>query len=214
MFAFVGVLEFELSAPGRPVDLSEQFLMWAANDACGLTRADGFNPDFLIRGVQKHGIADETAMPYIPKKERISAPTPQAVASAGRRVGAEVTTIKHWSSPIGFTDEHMARLRERLDAGRPVTVTVCWPFGIPDKDIVTADHFLIDRGIDGTSKDGHGVILVGYVLDAAVPGGGFFHVRNSWGTGFADGGYAKIDFATARKYGTDAYAVSLPAGAR
>jgi hypothetical protein len=119
VFAFVGVLEYELSAPGRPVDLSEQFLMWAANDACGLTRMDGFNPDLLVRGIKKHGIADETAMPYFPKKECIAPPTAEAVASARRRLGAEVTSIKHWSSPIGFTDEHMSQLQQRLDAGRP-----------------------------------------------------------------------------------------------
>ncbi|MBY0513854.1 MAG: hypothetical protein K2P78_08070 [Gemmataceae bacterium] len=87
VFAFVGVLEYELSAPGRPADLSEQFLMWAANDACGLARMDGFNPDLLARGIRSHGIADETDAPYTPRRAKIATPSPAARASGRRRLG-------------------------------------------------------------------------------------------------------------------------------
>jgi Papain family cysteine protease len=209
VFAFVGVLEYELARAGTPAELSEQYLMWAANESNGLTRTEGFNPDYLIKGLQKHGIADEQFMPYVDRNEPLGTPTADASANARRRLGAELTSIKHWSSPIGFTDDHLSRLRDQLDGDQPVTVTFCWPFGVSDRDMVTAEHFMIDKGIDGSSKDGHGVILVGYGLDASVPGGGYFWFRNSWGTGFAAGGYGKIDFKMAKKYGTDAYFVTL-----
>ncbi len=56
---------------------------------------------------------------------------------------------------------------------------------------------------------GHGVIILGYKLDDTVPGGGYFVVRNSWGTTFADDGHVKITFDFAKKHGIDAYRVTL-----
>jgi C1A family cysteine protease len=53
------------------------------------------------------------------------------------------------------------------------------------------------------------VILVGYGFDDKVAGGGYFILRNSWGPKFADKGYAWITFEYAKKYGIDAYAVSV-----
>jgi C1A family cysteine protease len=50
---------------------------------------------------------------------------------------------------------------------------------------------------------------VGYGVDERIAGGGYFVLRNSWGPKFADKGYAKITFEYARKYGIDAYAVSV-----
>ncbi len=70
-------------------------------------------------------------------------------------------------------------------------------------------HFIIDKSIDGKSKDSHGVILVGYGIDEKVAGGGYLILRNSWGPKFADRGYARISFAYARKYGIDAYVVTV-----
>src|SRR5258707_14479840 len=52
VFAMVGVIEYQLAGRGKPLELSEQFIMWAANQANGLTRTDGFNPDLLIAGLK------------------------------------------------------------------------------------------------------------------------------------------------------------------
>jgi hypothetical protein len=209
VFAFVGVIEYHLARRGQPLDLSEQFLMWAANKATGLKRTEGFNPDLLVAGLKQYGICREALMPYVPKNERLAKPSATALDDASSRTACKVISIKHWSSAIGFKDRDIQRITKRLDKGVPVTATFCWPFGLFDEQIVDAQHFLIDKGIDGKSKDGHGVILVGYGLDAKVAGGGYFILRNSWGPRFADKGYARITFAFAKKYGIDAYIVSV-----
>lgn len=210
VFAFVGVLEYQVSKPGRPVDLSEQFLMWAANDASGVVRIEGHNPDFLIQGLEKHGICLESAMPYVPRKEPIEEPSDKAKADAATtHTHCELVSIKHWKSDIGFTDDHMQKLTDYLDKRQPITVTLCWPQGLYDKQIVDTRYFLVDRNVDGASKNGHGVILVGYGLDKKVDGGGYFIARNAWGREFADKGYLGVTFDYAKKYGTDAYFVKL-----
>ena len=209
VFAFVGVLEYQLSKRGKPVDLSEQFIMWAANEANALERTDGFNPDFLIAGLKKHGICSESMMPYVPRNETIEGPSDAARRDASSRLNWELESIKHWSSDIGFTDDQMKDLMARLDKRQPVTAPFCWPKGKTDEQIVDSRHFLIDDATDGADKSGHGVILVGYGLDKRAKGGGYFILRNAWGTKFADRGYLGINFEMAKRYGIDAYVVAL-----
>jgi hypothetical protein len=209
VFAMVGVIEYHLARRGKQVDLSEQFIMWAANDATGLKRTEGFNPDLLIAGLKHHGICEESLMPYIPRNEAIRKPSDEALQDARSRTSCKVISIKHWSSAIGFGDEDFKKITRRLEKGSPVTATFCWPEGLYDEQIVDARHFIIDTHINGKSKDGHGVILVGYGLDDRVAGGGYFILRNSWGPKFADHGYARITFEYAKKYGIDAYVVSV-----
>lgn len=209
VFAFVAPLEFQLSKSGRPADLSEQFLMWAANDASRITRIEGHNPDHLIRGLQKHGICSEQLMPYIPRKEPLGEPRTTALKDAAIRKNCELVSIKHWQSDIGFGADHMQSLIQTLDKELPVTVTLCWPSGLPDEQIIDRNNVLLDRQVDGTDRSGHGVVLVGYALDAATPGGGYFIVRNSWGRKFANNGYVGVTFDYARRYGIDAYFVRV-----
>ena len=52
-------------------------------------------------------------------------------------------------------------------------------------------------------------LATGYGLDDKIAGGGYFILPNSWGPKFADKGYARITFDYARKYGIDAYIVSV-----
>ena len=42
---------------------------------------------------------------------------------------------------------------------------------------------------------GHAVFCVGYQTDSAVAGGGALIVKNSWGTGWGDGGYFYLPYA-------------------
>jgi C1A family cysteine protease len=209
VFAMVGVIEFQLARQGKQADLSEQFLMWAANKANNLKLKEGFNPDYLIAGLMQYGICEESLMLYVPKNEIIRKPSEEAIKDAQTRTSCKVISIKHWSSSIGYGEKDMKEILRRLEKGSPVSGTFCWPEGLYDEQIVNKQHFIIDKSIDGKSKDGHGVILVGYGVDEKIAGGGYFIIRNSWGTKFADRGYAKITFEYAKKYGIDAYIVSV-----
>lgn len=207
-FAFLGPAEFELARKGRAVRLSPQYLMWAANRANHLDRLEGFNPDLLVRGLEEYGVCEESLMPYVPRNEPLGEASVAALNDGRQRRRFLLDVIKHWTAPIGFDDSDLHQIMETLEAGTPVTATFCWPAGLNDREIVDENFFLRDRGIDGADKSGHGVVLVGYVVDADGHSGHFIF-RNSWGAAFAEGGYAKISFALARKYGIDAYVVTI-----
>ena len=115
VFAMVGVMEYQLARRGKHVDLSEQFIMWAANEANNLNRTEGFNPDWLIPGLKKYGICKESLMPYVPFNEPIQKPSAKALKDAATRTSCEVDSIKHWSSKRGFTDEDIKKITDCLD---------------------------------------------------------------------------------------------------
>ena len=59
------------------------------------------------------------------------------------------------------------------------------------------DHY--DSGVYeyawGELRGGHAVLLVGYADVAGQYGGGYFIVKNSWGTGFGEGGFFRIGYS-------------------
>jgi hypothetical protein len=104
----------------------------------------------------------------------------------------------------------VAALRARLDAGRPVVVTVetfpAWDY--PSVNLSGE----VPMPLPGATRDGaHAVCLVGYMEHAGLPGGGRFVFRNSWGglwasEGRAEGGYGTLYFDYLRHRGLDGFA--------
>ena len=47
----------------------------------------------------------------------------------------------------------------------------------------------------GSYLGGHAILIVGYTDDPSVDGGGYFIVKNSWGTGWGEGGYFNIAYS-------------------
>jgi hypothetical protein len=49
--------------------------------------------------------------------------------------------------------------------------------------------------VSGAYQGGHAILIVGYEDNTTVSGGGFFTVKNSWGTGWGDQGYFYIAYS-------------------
>jgi hypothetical protein len=65
----------------------------------------------------------------------------------------------------------------------------------------------LDTYMTETARGGHAVALVGYTSDR-------FIVRNSWGTGWGDGGYAYASLDYAERAFTEAYGMTISPGER
>ena len=50
----------------------------------------------------------------------------------------------------------------------------------------------------GTDDVNHGVLLVGYVDNTGYPGGGYWIIKNSWGTGWNGNGYGTVMYGNIR----------------
>jgi hypothetical protein len=69
-------------------------------------------------------------------------------------------------------------------------------------DLATANDGNLDEYNADVTRGGHAVALVGYKPDR-------FIVRNSWGTGWGDGGFAYASYDYAQEAFTEAYGVEL-----
>jgi len=81
-----------------------------------------------------------------------------------------------------------------LEAGYPVYIGM----GVP-KDM--ADGLAVIRPETKMTKGGHAVIIVGYRLDDSVPGGGYFLIKNSWGTDNGENGYQWMPIGLCQRSG-------------
>ncbi len=89
-----------------------------------------------------------------------------------------------------------------LAEGDPVTVALKWPSAVKLDNNAT-----MGTRNNPPSGKGHMVVLVGYDIDAAQPGGGHCQIRNSWGEKWGENGYAWVTFEYLKKNGDEAYAV-------
>jgi C1A family cysteine protease len=66
---------------------------------------------------------------------------------------------------------------------------------------VYADFFNYRSGVyeyvSGAYQGGHAILIVGYQDDPIVHGGGYFIVKNSWGTGWGEAGFFKVAYSQA-----------------
>jgi C1A family cysteine protease len=206
--ACAAVREFLQGENSTSSDLSEQFLYWDCKERDGHV-GSGTWIRVGMECLKEDGVCTEQAWPYNPQPiadNEGQGPPPGGVndkAKAYRVTGSEKLEPR-WVN----------NLRETLAEGLPIAFSVpvytFW-FAQPTRrsgDIrmpLTTDH----------NEGGHAMCMVGYEDDHDVPGGGFFLVRNSWGTdrwgadNIIGPGYARIPYAYISQYGRAAYTARI-----
>ncbi len=206
-FSSIAFLEFHLAeSSGATVDRhSEQFVYWACKKEDGIPNAEGTFVSTARAVLKTYGACLNKTWKYnplpIPNKEGQGPPPAGAKAEA---------RLSLWTKAKKVAASNVERLREQLDAKRPVVLSVMtfpsWDFG------TTADTGDITMPFPGEASDGgHAICLVGYLVDPTAPGGGRLIFRNSWGTTWAKksqaaAGYGTLPFEYVKKYALEAFA--------
>jgi hypothetical protein len=206
--ASAAVREYLLGTDSTTSDLSEQFLYWACKQRDGYP-GEGTWIKTAMGVLEELGICAETIWPYVPNK--IPGNEGQGPPPAGSEEQAAAYRIAK-----GKLEEPrwVPQLKEALADGKPVA------FAVP-----VYNYWLSEPARSGgdirmplssdSTLGGHAMCLVGYQDDTAVPGGGYFLVRNSWGTTWATksaigAGYCRLPYAYMAKLGRSAYTATAP----
>ena len=122
LFAITALAEYEsnrhsASPKGR---LSEEYLIWAANDACGKHHDQAMFYE-AVQGLNVLGICAADRMPYTSKPDPNRKPSAAALAdSESLRQRWQVEWIKRWSVDQRLTESELLGIKRALIAGHPV----------------------------------------------------------------------------------------------
>ena len=174
-----------------PNALSEQFLYWSiknqSNDPSPAD--DGTWLEYARDMLVAHGICKDAFCSYIPTPQKPVGgvqPGSAAVADALLRKHSAPTHVR---KPSGAA----AQILNLLGNGRPVAVSVpifrdpALPGGPTNWEtgVGVAYGRILNPPPKSVVDGGHCVCVTGFVPDAGEPNGGYFVIRNSWGTRWA-----------------------------
>lgn len=206
-FACTAVREGLLAGAPAEINLSEQFVYYN----CKLRDGYSGSGTFVAVGMQvlrDVGICPEEVWPYQPNpvagnEGQGPAPEPAGAAASGFRTQSAVQVPARW---VYF-------LKWRLSEGKPVAFAVpvyTYWFTRPWRD---SGDLRMPLPTD-KKEGGHAMCMVGYTDDPDVPGGGYFLVRNSWGTDWAQDsavapGYCRIPYEYITRFCMTAYTATV-----
>jgi hypothetical protein len=163
-------------ATGDLSDLSEQFVYWASKERDGMPNIRGTRPDVALEVLRDMGVCTEAIWPY--ESRNIAGNEGQGPPPDGAAEQARLRRILAFSC---LANRNYRQIKAALADGTLVLV------GLP-----TYEHWnnswqarvlgRVRQPLPGEAeRGGHAMVVVGYRDDPAVPGGGYFIVRNSWG---------------------------------
>jgi hypothetical protein len=198
--------------------LSEQFLYWTAKERDGLTRSDGTWIHCAMAGLSEVGVCRAHLWPYDrrPRRPRHHGPPPSAAVAdaAAFRIGI----------PIPITTDLPENFK-RILSGKSGLAPRAIAFSIPVFDSWLQNPVTYKRGKfpmplpRERANSGHCMAIVGYQDDSRYAGGGYFIVRNSWGTQWASEsphgpGHGMIPYAFIERHCQDAFTATGPGETR
>jgi hypothetical protein len=166
---------------GDPTDLSEQFLYYVCKQKDGIRGDVGTNPLLAIQQLRDVGICTEQTWPY--QGEPVDNANPgHGPAPALALDEARLRRISGFTQLPASGSAGVGQIKAQLAQGKPVMI------GMPIYEHWTGSTQATLLGrlrapLPGERKaGGHAMCVVGYRDDDGAPGGGYFIVRNSWGT--------------------------------
>jgi len=182
-FAAAGALESYNLIRGKGLsrtndDRAEEILL-----SCSTAGScSGGYPNKAADYIRDTGLPPETYFPYTDSS------SDDLCVNAGTGWSANTTKSISWSY-ICTTTVSVETIKNALKTYGPLSTTMD----------VYYDFFSYQSGVyeyvSGSYQGGHAILIVGYQDDSSVDGGGYFIVKNSWGTEWGESGYFKIAYS-------------------
>lgn len=178
-----------------PEDLSEEMLNWGCKETDG-DRASGTSFTSAAAALRRRGQPVEHLWPYDPSRDE--------GAASYRPPGGALDPAACHTATLRRVGVRIDDLRRYLATGHAIAlgIPLCAGFYAP-----RAGHVGMPAPQD-VIWEGHAVVVVGYA-DRPQPGGGEFTIRNSWGSGWGDGGYGYLPYDYVEQYGVEAWIVDV-----
>jgi C1A family cysteine protease len=186
-------------------DLSEQYLYWTSKHHDGEPQSGGTMVKVAMERMVEEGTCAEAVWPYVPQKVPGNEPQDPAPPSADEDAAAH-----QFADSDDLGTGSAAALCSALDERRPVALAVPVFPNWTGNQMFKLSGFIPMPLPGGPPDDGHAMCAVGYGHDEDFAGGGYFILRNSWGTQFAPSspvapGHALLPFAYWEEYGWEAF---------
>jgi len=218
VFATTFLIEYRAAQTEKlnGLDLSEEYLNWAKNQA-NKTDVDGGKFADIIHGYQEFGMVPRSDMPnqatFDPKQPATPGKPVIAIGKEFPRFRFEF--IKEWNNQKGMSDRELELTKAALRSGRPVATGIWW---LTHFETVMVDQVPLlkeyarseNKNRDASKNpmfDGHSIDLVGFHEGEQFPGGGYFIFRNSFGPRFGHDGYGFLSFDYMSRYANDAIVI-------
>ncbi|MDY6984899.1 MAG: C1 family peptidase [Candidatus Thermoplasmatota archaeon] len=177
-FSGTAFLESELSER----DLSEQYFFYACKQRDGSPYSDGTTMTAVRDAIKYDGACYEETWPYNPYPTDDPAQGPAPAGAAAEAKNFVYPNVQYWGY---FFSPSIEALKSKLDNGHMIS------FGVPVYDSWYSSPETKRTGVitmplsNDQTVGGHAMDIVGYVDNANYAGGGYFLIRNSWGTDWA-----------------------------
>lgn len=205
-FAMTAVHEFYRSQSGTPQDFSEQFLYHQTK----LIDGSGGCGTWAVKAAQvltNTGEARESVWPYNPN--------PPCNNNGVRPANALADAAGFKVQPIVLNPKDVNAIKSALASGCVCEVSVP-VYNSWYQSAATRQTGRITMRVGSEPQaGGHAMCAIGYQDDSTAPGGGFFILRNSWGTAWASlspygAGNGTIPYAYIANEGWEAVTTPVP----
>jgi autotransporter-associated beta strand protein len=181
-------------------DFSEQQLAWETDPDLGSTQGGGgFEP--MLDYYMNHGVVADSVVPVYPDDDYWDAPP------AGTPVHPADYASRCWKigSWMPIADNSAANLKSMLKLYGPIVM------GFNASDMYGSVADLKANYTVHSNGDNHAVSLVGYYDDATCPTGGYWVIKNSWGTGDGENGFRYVPYNSSLEGCGHLFAITGPA---
>jgi len=174
-FAMTAVHEFYRKQSGNPQDFSEQFLYHLTKQIDGIPAACGTYAVKAAQVLNNTGECREATWPYNP--------APPCNNNGVMPANAPPDAANYKVPTIILNPKNVGAIKNALAGGSvcefSIPVYNSWYLSAATRQ---SGRITMRVGNESNNNQGHAMCLIGYQDDASAPGGGFFILRNSWGT--------------------------------